>query len=355
VSHDVVVEGYQLRPALMSEILGLYPGRVRAILLVKRDELSIAEGFRANRVPSDWATQRTRDDENFARIARMLVMSGRRVRTEAMGHGMDVCSMGGDSRANSPMRRRSCFGPPARSHACRPRSAKTGRRFHGHDPAPQRHQQVELSEAPATVTAWRLHTLTCAGCGAMTRAALPAEAMVAFGPRLHAAVALLLGRFRLSHRQVPELLGELFGVALSEGAVTDCAQRVSEALAVPVQQAAKAAQAQPVAHLAETGSPPSPAIRWGLRTLGGGGRSHARSRGGKTQRLALAVTPDGGMGKPRPHAAAPTRCQGSYQLGRSPPGLRHVRAGRASINARLPRSYSPMERLMERQAWPDGF
>jgi transposase len=103
------------------------------------------------------------------------------------------------------------------------------------------------------VTEWRLHARTCAACGSTTRATLLPEAALAFGPRLHAALALLVGRFRLSHGSVPELLREVFGIAISDGAVSDGVQRVSEALAAPVAQAAEAARAQPVAHLDETG------------------------------------------------------------------------------------------------------
>jgi transposase len=50
-----------------------------------------------------------------------------------------------------------------------------------------------------------------------------------------------------------ELFDELFGIQMSLGAVTDNLQAVSEALAVPVQQAHQYAQTQAVAYVDETG------------------------------------------------------------------------------------------------------
>jgi transposase len=123
----------------------------------------------------------------------------------------------------------------------------------GSDPEPERHQQVDLPEKLRVVTEWRLHALTCPDCGRRTRATLASQDALAFGPRLHGLLALLVGRFHLSHRDVPELLGELFAITMSDGAVTDCVQRVSDALAAPVEAAAEAARAQPVAHVDETG------------------------------------------------------------------------------------------------------
>jgi len=123
----------------------------------------------------------------------------------------------------------------------------------GQDPEPARHQQIDIPQKLQTVTEWRLHALTCPHCGERTRATLPAQATPAFGPRLHGLLALLVGRFHLSHRDVPELLRELFGITMSDGAVTDCVQRVSASIEEPVATAAASARGQPVAHVDETG------------------------------------------------------------------------------------------------------
>src|SRR5262249_38082807 len=69
-------------------------------------------------------------------------------------------------------------------------------------PAAERVQVVELPPVRAEVTEYRLAARRCRGCGALTRAARPAEASGgAFGPRLHAVATLLVGRYRLSRRE----------------------------------------------------------------------------------------------------------------------------------------------------------
>jgi transposase len=123
----------------------------------------------------------------------------------------------------------------------------------GKDASPVRHQQVEVPEKLRHVTEWQVHTLTCSDCGKATTGQLPEGIPNVFGPRLNALTALLVGRFRLSHREVPELLHEVFGIDLSDGTVTDCVQTVSAALAEPVAQAVAAAQAAPIKNVDETG------------------------------------------------------------------------------------------------------
>ncbi len=123
----------------------------------------------------------------------------------------------------------------------------------GSDRAPERHQQIEVPEKLRYVTEWQLHTLRCKACGEHTVGALPPEAHGAFGPRLEALTALLVGRFRLSHREVPALLREVFDIELSDGAVTGCVQTVSAALQAPFDEALAAAQAAPVKNIDETG------------------------------------------------------------------------------------------------------
>ena len=98
---------------------------------------------------------------------------------------------------------------------------------------PTRHQATELPERLVRTTEWRLHAVECA-CGHQTRAPLPQDAPKgAFGSRLVVVVALLTGMYRLSKRNTRRLLGEVFGVDVSEASVSTCEKQVSEALAAP--------------------------------------------------------------------------------------------------------------------------
>jgi transposase len=94
----------------------------------------------------------------------------------------------------------------------------------------------------------------CAACGKRTRADLPpGVSRRPFGVRLTAVVALLSGRYRLSRREVRQLLQELWQVRVSLGAVVRQEQAQSAALAPIVEEARAAVLQAPVVNMDETG------------------------------------------------------------------------------------------------------
>src|SRR5687767_3570788 len=94
----------------------------------------------------------------------------------------------------------------------------------------------------------------CAQCGKRTRAELPpAIPRRPFGSRLTAVVALLSGRYRLSRREVRQLLRDLWQVRLSLGAVVRQEQAQSAALAPIVEEARATVQQAAVVNMDETG------------------------------------------------------------------------------------------------------
>ncbi|MBN9521222.1 IS66 family transposase zinc-finger binding domain-containing protein [bacterium] len=68
----------------------------------------------------------------------------------------------------------------------------------GEDPAPLRHQVVEIPPVRPPVTEYRRHRLVCPRCGRVTCPALPAEARGGYGPRVQAVCALLAGAYRVA-------------------------------------------------------------------------------------------------------------------------------------------------------------
>jgi len=117
-----------------------------------------------------------------------------------------------------------------------------------------RHQVVELLPLAVRVTEYQMAVRRCPACGKRTRAALPAGVpRRPFGPRLTAVIALLSGRYRLSRREVRQLLQDLWQVRLSLGAVLRQEQAQSAALAPIVEAARAAVQQADVVNLDETG------------------------------------------------------------------------------------------------------
>lgn len=117
------------------------------------------------------------------------------------------------------------------------------------DLEPRVHQVVDIPEIRPDVHEVRMHAACCSGCGKTTWAKLPPGVpMHMFGPRLLAFIGYLLGS-RMSRRQLRELLGEVFGIPVSLGALSEAEARTSAALAAPVAEVEAYVRAQPVKHV----------------------------------------------------------------------------------------------------------
>src|SRR5438270_9793791 len=94
----------------------------------------------------------------------------------------------------------------------------------------------------------------CPSCGKRTRADLPpGVSRRPFGARLTAVIALLSGRYRLSRREVRQLVRDLWAVRVSLGAVARQEQAQSAALAPVVEEARAAVQQAAMVNLDATG------------------------------------------------------------------------------------------------------
>ncbi|MEM9978884.1 MAG: IS66 family transposase, partial [Cyanobacteria bacterium P01_D01_bin.2] len=134
--------------------------------------------------------------------------------------------------------------------------ADCGAPLTGYDKRPHRHQEIELLPIKPMVIEYRLHQLSCEGCGHLTRASLP-SGVSPFGyvERLSAIVSLLTGSYRHSYRQVCALMEDLFGVSLSRGSIGRLRDEMSQSLRTPVAEAKAYVQAQPGLHTDETSFP----------------------------------------------------------------------------------------------------
>ena len=117
-----------------------------------------------------------------------------------------------------------------------------------------RHQVVDLELLTVRVTEYQMQVRRCTQCGKRTRAALPAGVPKgAFGPRLTAVTAMLSGRYRLSHREVRQLVADLWEVAVSLGAIARLQQVQSAALKPVYDEVREAVKQAPVVNMDETG------------------------------------------------------------------------------------------------------
>ena len=138
----------------------------------------------------------------------------------------------------------------AKPDVCR----RCGDALEGDDPNPFRHQVFDVPKVTGTVDEYQLHALFCPKCGISTRALLPPSVPTGnFGPRLQAMVSVCSGAYRMSKRQIEELIETFFGVPISLGSIANLEQATSEAVAAPVDEVARTIREQPVVHADETG------------------------------------------------------------------------------------------------------
>jgi transposase len=134
---------------------------------------------------------------------------------------------------------------------------------------PVRHQVEELPRLAVTVTEHQCPRMRCPACGRRRRASLPADvAASAFGPRFHAAVAVLSVRNRVSRRDVVECCEQLFGARISSGTVDAILERVADALVEPDADLLQRVRASKTLNMDETGWRTAGARRalWGAFT-----------------------------------------------------------------------------------------
>lgn len=131
------------------------------------------------------------------------------------------------------------------------------------DAEPQRRQLFDIPRINVFVTEYRLWAGRCELCGRPCRGTLPPglpDGML--GPRAMAIVALLSGKFHLSKRNIEEILGDLFGLAICLGTVSKTEARVAAALEGPVEEARRFVQHHDVVHMDETGWKEGGKKRW---------------------------------------------------------------------------------------------
>jgi transposase len=94
------------------------------------------------------------------------------------------------------------------------------------------HQQVELVDMKRKVTNYHLTRYRCLDCKKRGEALLPEGiSHSSFGPQLKATMAMLVGRYHLSHRETTDLLAMLCGVRASVGMISKIEKQSNEVLA----------------------------------------------------------------------------------------------------------------------------
>jgi transposase len=147
--------------------------------------------------------------------------------------------------------------------ACAHCAAKLPVKAGASDPAPKRHQVIDIPASVAFAIEHQAHARTCPCCGKLTWAVIPADIRAhTVGPRLAGTLAYLVGAHKLSKRGAVEVADELFAAPLALGTVANLEREMSRALEPAYAEAKQAVQAADVKNVDETGWKKNGAKRW---------------------------------------------------------------------------------------------
>ena len=120
----------------------------------------------------------------------------------------------------------------------------------------RRHQLLELPPISAQVIEVQLCAVDCPHCGLHNLAQPPAGCDLdrAYGARLQSVIVYLKHTHHLSYDRMEQVLADVFGVTLSQGAIDNCLRRVGVAAEPAVAAIQEAVASASVIHGDETGS-----------------------------------------------------------------------------------------------------
>ncbi len=120
----------------------------------------------------------------------------------------------------------------------------------------RRRQLLELPPISAQVIEVQQYGVDCPHCGLHSLAPPPpgCESEQAFGARLQSVIVYLKHTHHLSYERMEQVLREVFGVSLSQGAIDNCLRRAGTAAAPAVATIQEAVASSAVIHGDETGT-----------------------------------------------------------------------------------------------------
>ncbi|MBU0457858.1 hypothetical protein KKF03_00230 [Patescibacteria group bacterium] len=98
---NFIVEGYQVHPKIVSEIIDTYGGEhVRSIFIIRTDIEKYVKDIPKSTTPNDWIVRKTKDPETFKKIARMVALYSNQIEYDAKKNKLPVINMDDEFETN---------------------------------------------------------------------------------------------------------------------------------------------------------------------------------------------------------------------------------------------------------------
>ena len=91
---DFIVEGYQVTPEIADLILKKFgKEHIKAVFLVKYDEQKFIQDIHKSTTPNDWILRKTKNEETFEKIAKMIAEYSHYFEEEAKKYHLNIINM----------------------------------------------------------------------------------------------------------------------------------------------------------------------------------------------------------------------------------------------------------------------
>jgi transposase len=147
---------------------------------------------------------------------------------------------------------RQAFLPPTTVHELKPERCLCGHTAFAVTTPYHTHQVIELPPITMDVTHWILHRGWCVSCGRWTKAQVPAEHAMGYGPRFSALMGELAGTYGNGRRMVQTFCASVLQVPISLGAIQKVLDRVTQAIDPYYAMMARQARQAAVSYIDET-------------------------------------------------------------------------------------------------------
>jgi len=98
---DFIVEGYQVHPKIVADILSEYgTEHIRSVFLIRTDVEKYVADIPKTTTPNDWIVRKTKNLETYEKIAKMVALYSQKIEEEAKNVELPVIEMDNDFDAN---------------------------------------------------------------------------------------------------------------------------------------------------------------------------------------------------------------------------------------------------------------
>ncbi len=93
---DYIIEGHQVHPEIIRKMSDRYIDQVKGVVLIRQDIENTVSDCRKSKAANDWFLKKTKNEETYVKIAKMIIAYGKFLEKEAAKFNISARIMDGD-------------------------------------------------------------------------------------------------------------------------------------------------------------------------------------------------------------------------------------------------------------------